>query len=49
MNGCSRTIIIHLKVEAAATYELTHNRGGRYLLVADGQEESEELQQSVSL
>ena len=33
--------------ETRTAYELTHNRGGGYLLVADGQEIVDELQQAV--
>jgi hypothetical protein len=40
---------IILILEARASQELTHDAGGWYLFVADGQEEVDELQQSVGL
>ena len=39
----------HLILKATAAHEFTHNRGRWYLLVTDGQEESDELQQPVAL
>ena len=40
---------VFLILEAGAADELTHDGGGRYLLVGDGQEEVDELQQAVGL
>ena len=51
MNRCSATITGNLLrvFETGTSHELTHNRRGWYLLVADGQEEVDELQQAVRL
>lgn len=48
-NASIATITVHLVFKGAAANELAHNRGGWNLLVADGDEEAQELQQAVSL
>ena len=41
--------IIKLILKATATNELTHDTGGRNLLVADGDKVAQELQQAMGL
>ena len=54
-NGKSKVMVAEnaavafLVLEAGAADELAHDGGGRYLLVGDGQEEVDELQQAVGL